>query len=208
MIFDPVTYRRAASVVLGRDDIQIVVAGGALDILTEAGAPALPALDQNTLDAIDAKVLEMTMAETIASAVAAVSHRADQLGSVIAGLAPSFEKHSWSDKRQAALKVKEVIAAGGTPSPADDDRIVMLLAECSVSGESLETLADKVLANVDVAQAANYWAAVGLIAGQRRVTQAAIKQLTNPATVEADIANILAAAEANAQALLQSLLSA
>lgn len=127
--------------------------------------------------------------------------RADQLGEVIAGLAPNFEKHSWPDKRAAAAAV----AAGLTV--ADEPRIAILEAERQVTGETLADLAAKILANVDLANPANYYAAVGLIAGQRRMTLAAIDALADPATVKEDIAAVIAAAEAEAQALLASLLA-
>jgi len=205
------TYSRAARTVLGRFDFAVVDAGFGPQIVWDAGAFSPPIIDQAILDAIDAKVVELSMTEEKLRAIAAVSARADELGQLIAGAAPRFEQLSWSDKREAAVVAKAVFDVSGTPTTADDPRIQMLLAELSVTQPAgldagLEDLADKVLANVDLASAANYWNAVGVIAGQRRVTHAAIKALSDPVTFADDLAAILSAAEANAQALLASLM--
>lgn len=66
---------------------------------------------------------------------------------------------------------------------------------------------DGILAAKILANSATYHAAAGMIAGQRRKTMAAIDALTDPETVAADIATILATAAQEAEALLAQLLA-
>lgn len=72
MSFDPAAYRRAASAVLGRDDLQILVLDGIAQILVDGDGPALPAIDQTTLDAIDAQLAADAAAKTQADYIAAI----------------------------------------------------------------------------------------------------------------------------------------
>lgn len=123
-----------------------------------------------------------------------VAARADQIAQAITGIVPLAEQLSWPSKEAAARAYVAATATSG--------QLAMLNAEATLAGESVATLAAKVIANADA-----YYAASGLIAGQRRKTMAAIDALDDAATVEADLAAIFATAETEAQALLASLVS-
>lgn len=121
-----------------------------------------------------------------------VATRADAIAAQITGVVPLAEQLSWPSKEVAALAHQ----AGTASAP----QVALLAAEAGVTGETVDVLATKIIAN-----AATYNTAAGLIAGQRRKTMAAIDALTNIATFPADLAAILATAEAEAEALLATL---
>jgi hypothetical protein len=127
-----------------------------------------------------------------ADAVTRVVRFADQMADQITGAAPLAEKLSWASKEAAALAYE-----AGTASPS---QLAMLTAEASRTGETIAALVAKIKTN-----ATAYHTAAGMIAGQRRRTVALIEAISNPATVEAEIAAILATAKTEAEALLASL---
>lgn len=129
------------------------------------------------------------VAAVVAEAKRRVAARADQIADLITGTVPLAERFSWPTKETAARAV-----LAGAASPVQQ---AMLAAEAQVMGESVAELASHVVARVDT-----YIVAAGLISGQRRKTMAALDALTNPATLDADIAAIFANAETEAQALL------
>lgn len=131
----------------------------------------------------------INIAAVKASAISRIVARADEIAEMITGAVPLAERLSWSTKEAAA---RAVIAGSAT-----SEQQALIGAEAQVTGEQVADLAQRIVAN-----ATRYITAAGLIAGQRRKTIMAIESLLEPATMDADITQILSAAEAEAQALL------
>lgn len=121
-----------------------------------------------------------------------VAARADAFAEMITGTIPRSEIASWPSK--------EVAAEAHQAQTATARQTAMLQAEANLTGETLDELAAKILANSTV-----YNPATGMIAGQRRTVTAAIDALTDIDTFHADVAAIFATAEAQSQALLAQL---
>lgn len=132
------------------------------------------------------------LAQIKAAAKSRVAARADQIAEAITGTVPLAERLSWPTKEVAARAVLAGTATTGQQ--------MILGAEAQVSGETVAVLAASIVAKADL-----YMTAVGLIAGQRRKTMAAIDAVTDPSTAAASLAAIFATAEQEAQALLASL---
>lgn len=188
---------------LARMVAAVVVPGARHVVIDDASAPNVPperwvvnwvngtiAVAEPTPDEVSAMV-----AAAKSRAIAGVIAFADQMADAITGHAPLAEKLSWSSKESAA-----VAHLAGT---ATVTQTTMLSAEAGRTGETVAALAAKIAAN-----AAKYHVAAGLIAGQRRRTVALIEPLSNPATIAADIAAILATSKAEAEAMLAQVLGA
>lgn len=132
------------------------------------------------------------LAAVKADAKRRVTARADEIAEAITGTVPLSERLSWPTKEMAARAV-----LAGTATAVQQ---ALLAAEAQVIGETVPSLASRIVANADA-----YIVAAGLIAGQRRKVTAAIDALTDPVTLDADLAAIFATAEQEAQALLASL---
>ena len=131
----------------------------------------------------------INIAAVKASAISRIVARADEIAEMITGAVPLAERLSWSTKEAAA----RAIVAG----TATAEQQAMITAEAQITGEAVADLAARVIAN-----ATRYVTASGFIAGQRRKVVALIDALTEPETVEEDVAAILTAAESETQALL------
>lgn len=128
------------------------------------------------------------------AAIRRVVMRADEIADLITGAVPLAERLSWPTKEAAA---RAVIAGTATA-----EQQAMITAEAQITGEAVADLAARVIAN-----ATRYVTASGFIAGQRRKVVALIDALTEPETVEEDVAAILTAAESETQALLAQVMS-
>ena len=136
----------------------------------------------------------INIAAVKASAISRIVARADEIAEMITGAVPLAERLSWSTKEAAA----RAIVAG----TATAEQQAMITAEAQITGEAVADLAARVIAN-----ATRYVTASGFIAGQRRKVVALIDALTEPETVEEDVAAILTAAESETQALLAQVMS-
>lgn len=156
--------------------------------LTSASADDLAALG------ITSAPEPIDVAAVKASAISRIVARADEIAEMITGAVPLAERLSWSTKEAAA----RAIVAG----TATAEQQTMITAEAQITGEAVADLAARVIAN-----ATRYVTASGFIAGQRRKVVALIDALTEPETVEEDVAAILTAAESETQALLAQVMS-
>jgi hypothetical protein len=117
---------------------------------------------------------------------------ADELAATITGPVPETERASWPTKEIAA---RAYIAGTATQS-----QINMLAAECSLTGETIEDLAQTIVTNAD-----KYTAIAGIIVGQRRKTMGEIDKLEVGKASQADLQRVLETARAEALAILANL---
>jgi len=177
------------------DDIN---GGGVIAFLAEGG----------TIDPFyDTELSPEEIVEIKRNAKVRISNKADEMGSLISGSAPQFEKLSWSDKRDAAIYAKAEIAAGRNPDANVEPRLKIISNEALVTGEDLESLCDAILSHVE-GDDGKYYEAAGLIAGQRRVAHAAIDALTETtyAALNKAIQDVFDQSQESADALLASLM--
>lgn len=96
-----------------------------------------------------------------------VAELADAFAVAVHGPVPDIERASWATKEIAA----RAFLAGG----ASTSQIAMLQPEAVLTGETLEVLATKIVANADA-----YVAIAGRLAGERRLAMAALDALQAP----------------------------
>lgn len=131
----------------------------------------------------------VNLASVKADAVSKIIRYAEQIGETLTGPIPLHEKLSWPAKEEAAVSY-----LAGSASTA---QTVMLQAEADLTQETLSVLATRV-----VNRAALFRLAASKIAGLRRKVCNEINALTDVATVESDVAAILAQAKADADFML------
>lgn len=143
-------------------------------------------------DARTAEELAIAAQAAKTAAKEKLAAQADHMARAVTGIVPLAEQLSWP--------VKEAAARAHQAGTADAGQAAILAAEADVTGETVDALVEKILAN-----AVAYHMAAGFIAGWRRKTMEAIDLLANDATVEAGIATIATQAAMEAEAALAAL---
>lgn len=130
-------------------------------------------------------------ADDITVAKRAIVEFADSLAAVVTGPVSESERASWA--------TKETAARAHVAGTATAEQTAMLQAEADArgTGETPSDLAARIIAN-----ASAYVPIAGMIAGQRRKTQAAVDALVVGTNTRGDLDAVLATARAEAQAML------
>ena len=172
----------------------------ATEEVTEDRRIRLEMLNEQELADLGITVAERVMADPSAAVLTAdditiakraVVEFADSLASVVTGPVPEYERASWA--------TKETAARAHVAGTATAEQTAMLQAEADArgTGETPSDLAARIIAN-----ASAYVPIAGMIAGQRRKTQAAVDALVVGTNTRGDLDAVLATARAEAQAML------
>lgn len=120
-------------------------------------------------------------------AEARVAAAIDARATALVGMVPQIEKDSWPSKEIAARMIKDPDAS----NPPQDERLIAIEAQTRGKGESLEALADKIIANANT-----YRDLVAVFSGLRIVAAESINAATDLPQIEQ--AEAIALAKVNA----------
>lgn len=136
-------------------------------------------------------------ADDITVAKRAVVEFADSLATIVTGPVPEYERASWA--------TKEAAARAHVAGTATAEQTAMLQAEADArgTGETPSDLAVRIIAN-----ASAYVPIAGMIAGQRRKTQAAVDALVVGTNTRGDLDAVLVTARSEAEAMLAQVMGA